>query len=470
MKTYDVVIIGAGTAGLAARREVAKKTDNYIVVDNGPLGTTCARVGCMPSKVLIQVANDYHRRHQFSEMGIHGENGITINTKEVMTHVRKLRDRFVRAVMSDMNTWTETHLVRKRATFISEHELDLEGERVKAKRIIIAAGSRPVIPQAWLQYKQHFIDTDQFFELEDLPKRVAVIGLGVIGLELGQALHRLGIEVIAIGNTPALGGLSDPKIQEYALKAFSQEMKISLDGADIVSADAKGVVIKSGNKTFTVDKVLLSMGRRPNLDNLGLEKLDLKWTDKKIPEFDDTTFNVKGTDIYIAGDVNADRPILHEAADQGRVAGYNAVREKDQCFVRRTPIGITFTYPNIAGVGRNYQSLQNRDLAIGEVSYEGQGRAIVMLQEKGLVRIYADKSSGKLLGAEIFAPHGEHLAHLLSWAISLNLTAQETLSLPFYHPVLEEGLRTALRNVVSQLHSKPEMELFRCDDFPFDRA
>lgn len=470
MKSYDVVIIGAGTAGLAARREVAKKTDNYIVVDSGPLGTTCARVGCMPSKVLIQVANDYHRRHQFAEMGIHGAGDLTIDTKEVMVHVRKLRDRFVRAVMGDMNSWTDKHLVRKRAKFISEHELDLDGERVHAKRVIIAAGSRPVIPQAWLQYKHHFIDTDQFFELEDLPKRVAVIGLGVIGLELGQALNRLGVEVIAIGNTPSLGGLTDPKIQEYALKTFSKEIKISLAGADIVSGDANGVVIKSGDQTFTVDKVLLSMGRRPNLDNLGLENLKLEWTERKIPVFDDATFNVKGTDLYIAGDINADRPILHEAADQGRVAGYNAVREKDQCFVRRLPLGITFTYPNIASVGKNFESLKNRDLAIGEVSYEGQGRAIVMLQEKGLVRIYADRSTGKLLGAEIFAPHGEHLAHLLSWAMSLNLTAQEALSLPFYHPVLEEGLRTALRSIVTQLHARPEMELFRCDDFPFDRA
>ncbi|MCB0347551.1 MAG: dihydrolipoyl dehydrogenase [Bdellovibrionales bacterium] len=470
MKSFDVVIIGAGTAGLAARREVAKKTDNYIVVDPGPLGTTCARVGCMPSKVLLQAANDFHRRHKFEELGISGAEALTIDTKKVMRHVRKLRDRFVRAVNNDMSSWVDTHLVRKRARFISATEIDLEGEVVTAKKVIIAAGSRPVVPQSWMQYKDYFLDTDQFFELEDLPKKVAVIGLGVIGLELGQALNRLGVEVIAIGNTPALGGLSDPKIQEYALKVFSEEMQISLDGAEIEGATCDGVVIKSGDKKFVVDKVLLAMGRRPNLDSLGLEKLNLDWTDRKIPVYDDTTFSIKGTNLYIAGDVNADRPLLHEAADQGRVAGYNAVREESHCFTRRTPLAIAFSYPNIASVGKNFASLKNRDLAIGEVSYEGQGRAIVMLQEKGLVRIYADRQSGKLLGAEIFAPSGEHLAHLLSWAITLELTAPEALSLPFYHPVLEEGLRTALRQLVSQLDTKPEMELFRCADFPFDRA
>ncbi len=470
MKTFDVVIIGAGTAGLSARREVSKKTDNYLVVDPGPLGTTCARVGCMPSKVLIQAANDFHRRHQFAELGISGAENLRIDTKKVMSHVRNLRDRFVRAVNNDMSSWVDTHLIKKRAKFISNNQIDLEGEVVSAKKIIIATGSSPVVPQAWMQYKDYFLDTDDFFELEDLPKKVAVIGLGVIGLEIGQALSRLGVEVIAIGNSPALGGLSDPKIQEYALKIFSKEMKISLDGAEIEGASSVGVVIKSGSEKIVVDKVLLAMGRRPNLDNLGLEKLNLDFTDKKIPVYDDSTFNIKGTNLYIAGDVNADRPILHEAADQGRMAGYNAVREKDQCFARRTPIGIAFSYPNIASVGKNFASLKNRDLAIGEVSFEGQGRAIVMLQEKGLVRIYADKQSGKLLGAEIFAPNGEHLAHLLAWAIALDLTAPETLSLPFYHPVLEEGLRTALRQVVSQLHTQPDMELFRCADFPFDRA
>src|SRR5690606_23777127 len=105
---------------------------------------------------------------------------------------------------------------------------------------------------------------------------------------------------------PSLGGLTDPKLQEYAHKIFSKEMNITLDGADIVSSNKNEVVIKSGEKTFTVDKVFLAMGRKSNLDRLNLEALDLKWTDKKIPVYDEHTFNITGTQLYIAGDVNAD--------------------------------------------------------------------------------------------------------------------------------------------------------------------
>lgn len=471
MKNYDVIIIGAGTAGLSARKEVVKITDNYLVVDSGPLGTTCARVGCMPSKVLLQVANDYYRRYTFKKIGIHGEENLSINTKEVMSHVRKLRDRFVNAVNKDMESWLSTHLMRKQAKFISANELDLEGEIVSAQKIIIASGSSPIIPNAWLEYKDYLIDTNDFFDLEDLPPKMAVIGLGVIGLELGQGLHRLGVDVINIGNTRSIGGLTDPKVQGYVIEKLSEEMNISLDGAELTGRDKDKLIIKSGKKEYRVDKVLLAMGRRPNIDNLGLENLSIEWSDKKIPLFDEMTYQLKGHDnIYLVGDVNAERPILHEAADQGRIAGFNSVRSESQCFHKRTPLNITFSYPNIASVGKTFESLKNREILIGDISYEGQGRAIVMMQEKGLLHIYADKNTGRLLGAELFAPNGEHLAHLLSWAISLGLSARETLSLPFYHPVLEEGLRTALRKIVSQQEDKADMELFRCQDNPFDKA
>ena len=194
MRKVDVAIIGAGTSGLAARRAVAKQTDNYVVIDNGILGTTCARVGCMPSKVLIQVANDFYRKNVFSSVGIHGAEGLTINRDEVMRHVRKLRDRFVRATMGAYDGWQDTHLIRKRATFVDKNTLDLEGEQIRADKIIIAAGSRPVLPGPWAQYKDYLVDTNAFFEMEKLPSTMAVIGLGVIGNRAGPGAAPAGCQ------------------------------------------------------------------------------------------------------------------------------------------------------------------------------------------------------------------------------------------------------------------------------------
>ena len=242
MKKYDVAIIGAGTAGLTARKEVEKKTSNYLIIDDGPLGTTCARVGCMPSKVLIQAANDFHRRHVLKQEGILGADSITIDRKKTMEHVRSLRDRFVRGVKSSLPSY-ENKLKRKRAKFISDHILDLGDEQIQAEKFIIATGSSPIVPGPWQKYREHLLTTDEFFELEELPETMAVIGLGVIGIELGQALNRLGVNVIAAGLGKEIGGLTEPELQDYTLKKLSEEMAIYTEGADIVGYDNKGKLL-----------------------------------------------------------------------------------------------------------------------------------------------------------------------------------------------------------------------------------
>ncbi len=305
--------------------------------------------------------------------------------------------------------------------------------------------------------------------METLPQKIPIIGLGVIGIELGQALARLGVSVTGIDLKRSVGALSDPKILDYAIKTFSKEMPLYFSGAEIVKEEATGLRIKSGDFEEVFEKVFVSMGRKPNLAELGLEEIGVPLDERKIPIFDSKTFRVKDFPIYIAGDVNAQRPILHEAADQGRIAGHNSVEEEDQCYIPREKLGIVFTDPNIAGIGKNYQELikEEANFVTGKVSYEGQGRAIVKLKEKGLVHIYAHKKNGKILGAELFAPEGEHLAHLLSWAISLKLNVFQVLSLPFYHPVLEEGLRTALRDLALQVEDKEHhLEVLRCQDAP----
>ena len=472
MRTFDVAIIGAGTAGLSARREVARKTDRYVVIDDGPLGTTCARVGCMPSKVLIEVAKAFHRREIFEGVGIRGGDGLSVDGRAVMAHVRKLRDRFVGGVLRGSEEWMASKLLRGRARFLSPTELLVSGEggeeRIEAGAVVIATGSSPIVPGPWRALQHRLVDTDEFFELEDLPESVAMIGLGVIGLELGQALSRLGTEVRVFTLDKRLGGLSSPKLQDYALELLRAEMPVALAGVDSLEERDAKLIVTAGGEEHAVDKAFLAMGRRPNLEGLGLENLDLEMNGK-MPAFDAGTFRIGDLPVYLAGDVNAQRPLLHEAADEGRIAGYNAVRDKDQCFRRRTSLAITFSDPNIAVVGKSHEQLvsEGTDFVSGEVSFEGQGRAIVKLEDKGLLQVYAERESGRLLGAELVAPNGEHLAHLLAWAVAAGLNAQDTLSLPFYHPVLEEGVRTALRQAVSQLPmERRALETLRCQDPP----
>lgn len=456
MTKFKVAIIGAGTAGLSARREVAKETEDYVVIDDGILGTTCARVGCMPSKVLIQVASDFHRRHKLAQEGISGGEALGIDRKKVMQHVRSLRDRFVRGVIGDMDSWQNEKLIRKRAKFVDQNTLDLGDEKIQAENIIIATGSKPVYPEAWAPYSKYFVDTDYFFEMEDLPQSMAVFGLGVIGIELGQALHRIGVDVVGIARRPNIAGISDPEVRDYTVKKFQEEMNLDFTGIEELEEVDGKLKVKTGEREYVVDKVLMAMGRRPVLKDLGIENLNIKLDPHGIPVYDPCTYRIPDSRIFIGGDVINEKNILHEASDEGRIAGYNAVREGDHQYLRRVEMGVTFSSPNIAYVGKRYEELKRDhvDFEVGSITYEGQGRAIVMLSEIGLVHLYGDKKTGRFLGAELFAPHADHLAHLLAWAIEKEATVEEILSFPFYHPVLEEGLRTAFRSLANKIGIK----------------
>ena len=164
------------------------------------------------------------------------------------------------------------------------------------------------------------------------------------------------------------------------------------------------------------------------------------------------TMQCGGSPIFIAGDANADVPLLHEAADEGRIAGDNAARFPDvHAGVRRSPLSVVFTDPQIAVVGSGWRGVRDVAHVTGRVSFDDQGRARVMQRNRGRLHVYAEIGTGLLLGAEMIGPDAEHLAHLLAWAHQLQLTIGEMLRLPFYHPVVEEGLRTALRDAYAQL-------------------
>lgn len=459
----DIVVIGGGTAGMGAFRNARLHSDNVYLIENNVFGTTCARVGCMPSKLLIAAAEARHHALHTDPFGVHlDKDSIVVNGEEVMRRVKSERDRFVGFVVTDVEEWPADKRIMGSAKFIDEHTVQIDDHiQIAAKSFVIATGSRPVILPQWQSLGDRLIINDDVFSWDTLPKRVAVFGPGVIGLELGQALHRLGVKVEIFGLGGIIGGISDPVVSDEAKAVFGEELKLHLDAKTEVKLDADGNVEvhweQDGEKgVFVAEYMLAAVGRRPNVDNIGLENINIDKDARGVPVADPLIMQTSIPHIFIAGDASNQLPLLHEAADQGKIAGDNAGRYPNiGSGLRRSTIGVVFTSPQIGFVGLKYAQVaaqyQADEFVIGEVSFKNQGRSRVMLVNKGHMRLYAEKATGRFIGAEIVGPAAEHLAHLLAWAHQMKMTVPQMLDMPFYHPVIEEGLRTALRDADAKL-------------------
>jgi len=472
----DVAIIGAGTAELSARSEVAKVTDSYRVFDPGPHGTSCARVACMPSKALLQSAHDFHRRHDFEALGIVGGAGLRIDSGRVLQETRKLRDVLVDEVLGGMSDWRDTHLVAHAPVFETGAVLRAGDAWFRPRTTIVTTGSRPVVPPGWRErFGARLLTSDDIFELRHLPRRMAVIGLGPVGLELGQALARLGVEVTGFDPAHSIGGLTDPGLLPRLREALSAEMTIVNAEAELVEKVGHAITMQWANDETEgeteVDLLLVAMGRRPNIDGLGLDLAGVTLRKDGRADLPEGRLNPPGARVYFAGDAGLGPGLLHEASDEGRVAGYFAARGEDAVFDRRTPLRMVFCEPQIALVGATWDTLQDRrdEIATGQASFDEAGRTMLQRGQGGAIRIYAEKSSARILGAAIAAPEAEHLAHLLAHAIGQGKDLRDLLRMPAYHPTHEEVLRRAMRAALAECAlDVPELEAIRCEDTPVD--
>jgi len=454
----DVAVIGAGTAGLAAYRTVVARGRRAVLIERGAHGTTCARVGCMPSKLLIAPAEALHSLERFPTFGLVVDGAVKVDGRAVMARVRRERDRFVGFVTASVDALPLEDRLDGDARFVDDHTLQVGADtRVEADRIIIATGSSAVFPAAWKALGDRLLTNVELFEWDDLPQRVAVFGPGVIGLELGQALHRLGVDVAIYGRGGGVGPLRDPVLVAEARRVFGAELALDTDARAEVTRDGDEVVVtlRAANGVSAerrYDFLLAATGRRPNVHGLDLDATTLELDADGVPVFDRTTLRCGASSIYIAGDAGDDTPLLHEAADEGRIAGENAARHPDVGpGLRRAGLAIVFTDPQIAIVGGGYAAVRDVPHVTGAVSFENQGRARIMLQNHGRLHVYAEPGSGRFMGAEMLGPAAEHIGHLLAWARQCDLTVARMLTMPFYHPVVEEGLRTALRDAQARL-------------------
>ena len=274
-------------------------------------------------------------------------------------------------------------------------------------------------------------------------------------MEIGQALNRLGKKVKIFGRGGKIGFINDKEINKYAIKLFNEEFYVdpnsNILNTELIDNKVK-ITYKNKNKKETdfFDNVLIAAGRIPVLDFIS-EKINVRKVANK------ETMKSEIGNIFLVGDVNSEHPVLHEAVHDGYIAGINScLYPNEKNIKRKTKMSIMFTNPNIMSVGENIKEIKNKykdDYIEGVVSFENQGRSRVMLKNKGVLKIYAKKSNGLILGAEMIGPSAEHIAHLLAWSIQSGITLDDALEMPYYHPVIEEGVRTCFQDLKNKMNT-----------------
>lgn len=456
--SVDVAVIGAGTAGLAAFRAATKTGKQVMLIEGGTYGTTCIKFGCMPSKLLIAAANAAHDARRAKGFGILVPE-VLVDGAAVLERVRRERAHFESFVLKEVHEIPAEQRLRGHARFVGNNVLQVgDDTEVQARSVVIATGARSLIPDIFKPLGDRLQTSDDIFDWPRLPASVAVFGPGPVGLELGQALHRLGVRIHMFGEKGSIGSLRDPVIRNYAHEALAAEYPLST-GVEILDAQRsdEGIAITwrdaDGNtRKEDFELALVATGRVPNIDGLGLDQTQAPLDKHGTPIVDPHTLRAGATPIFVCGDANGQTPLLHEAHQEGLIAGTNAGNfPKIQVAERMTPLSVVFSDPQIIQVGQTCDKLDAGEFVTGSVSFETQGRSRIMLKNCGLLHVYVERKHGKLLGAEGIGPEAEHLAHLLAWAIQQEQTLAQLLEMPFYHPTIEEALRTALRDAASKL-------------------
>lgn len=443
---YDVIIIGGGTAGLGAFRKAKELGKKALIIEGHDFVTTCANVGCMPSKLLIAAAENMEAIHKSSLFGI-DVSEVKVNNQVLWNRIRSERDRFVGFVKKGAYAIDESERIIGYSYFTGEHEIEINGKKLTSEVFVIATGSRPIYLDIFKDIRNEVLTNENIFELNEVPKSIAVFGAGVIGLELGFALKHLGSQVTMFSRGCNLLRLNED-INDYLVKHIESQMPFEYKlNVTKIEVENGGYRLYWGDTSQWFEKILVAIGRQANIDNLGLDK----WVKEDVLSiYNRKTMQIGNYPIFLAGDVNNDMTLLHEAAKEGAYAGENAALYPEvKEYKRHVSLGVVFSMPQIMQIGQTTNLPV--DIIKGTVSFEDQGRSRVMLKNKGMLNVYFDRATHLLTGAEMIGPDAEHVAHMLAWLIEKNTTLEEILELPFYHPVIEEGVRTAMRDAATKI-------------------
>ena len=451
---YDVTVIGSGPGGYVAAIRCAQLGMKTAIIERySTLGGTCLNVGCIPSKALLDSSEHYHlAKHSFAEHGIK-VTGLKADFKQMMKRKSEVVSQTCDGVQYLMKK-NKIDVYNGHGSFVDAHTIavakeDGSKETLETAKAIIATGSKPSsIPGVEID-KARIITSTEALELKEIPKEMIVIGGGVIGLELGQVYARLGTKVRVVEYLDSIIPTMDRGLGKEltrVLKKMGVEFYLS---HAVQSATVKGkkVTVKAKNKKdeeveFTGDYCLVSVGRRPYTDNLGLENIGIETDRGRVPVNDHLETSVSG--IYAIGDVVRGAMLAHKAEEEGVYVAELMAGQKPHINYLAIP-GVVYTWPEVAGVGYTEEELKEKGIAYkaGQFPFKALGRARAANDTDGFIKVLADKTTDEILGVHMIGPRIADLIAEAVVALEYRASAEDISRISHAHPTFTEAMKEA---------------------------
>jgi pyruvate/2-oxoglutarate dehydrogenase complex dihydrolipoamide dehydrogenase (E3) component len=445
---YNVVVIGAGTAGLVTAAGTAGLGGCVALIERDKMGGDCLNFGCVPSKALISSARLIQQIREAEKWGLDRQSPQFVFEKVF----ERMRARRAKIAPNDSQERFESlgvDVFRGEARFVSPHEIEVNRQTLRAKNFVIATGSRATIPKIeGLDQVPYFTNETIFDELKEKPEGMIILGGGPIGCELGQAFQRLGVKITIVQNRDQLLPPEDPDVAEFIQKRFIAEgIDVRLNTTTKRAALENGkVVLQMNEGEVKGDVLLVAAGRTPNIEDLNLAAADVKYNEHGVEVND--YMQTSHPHIYAAGDVANRLKFTHTADFTARAVVRNILmpfqflRQKIDCAI--VP-WCTYTDPEVGHVGLGEKGAQEKNIEhdLFVVPLEDVDRAVIESEEAGFAKVLTAKGSDKILGATIVAPHAGDLLHEFVLAMNANIGLGKIASIIHAYPTLAELARKA---------------------------
>lgn len=463
---FDLVVIGGGSAGYAAARTGAALGARVAVIEAArEVGGLCILRGCMPSKALLESAHRWHAIGHAREFGLVAK-AVEVDMKCIQARKQHLISNFAAYRRRQLNRGKFTFL-RGHAAFLDAHTLLLQRgtgrELVTASAFILATGSsiqRVPVPGLWAT---DCLTSDTALELSELPERIAVLGGGVVAVELGQFFSRVGVETTLLQRSRHLVKHYDKDVSAELVRAFQAEGLKVQTGVEILevkkTSKGKKISYRQGRRLheLVVDEILCAMGRIPAVEKLGLEKAGVQVNEGRLKVEPTMATNIPH--IFAAGDVVGQHEVVHIAIQQGEIAVRNALRqirgskEAPEKIDYRLKCLVTFTEPELAQVGLSETEAQEKkiDYLSAKAFFRDHGKAMIGGYNFGFIKILAEKTRGEIIGAQIIGPHAAEMIHELIAVMRYRGTVKELAEMPHYHPTLSELITEPAEEILAKL-------------------